>query len=222
MRIVLCDDHRLLLEALATALAGQGYTIEAATTSPDEAVRAVSLHDPDVLLIDVMFPVGSGLDAARQVIAQHPRTKVVVITGTESVEPLVAALEMGVAGYTRKDQRVEAIAKVIELAARGELAIDRELLRGVRRTTKSVPTQRSALDDLTPRERDVLGLLVNGKSTKQIVQQLGVSQSTVRTHVQNIFAKLGVHSRLQAVAGIAGDISLEGLEGIDGAYAAAE
>lgn len=219
MRIVICDDHRLLLEALATALAGQGYIVEAATTTPDEAVRAVALHDPDLLLIDVMFPVGSGLDAARQVLAQHPRTKVVMITGTESVEPLVAALEMGVSGYTRKDQRVEAIARVLDLAARGELAIDRELLRGVRSTTMSVPQRRTALDDLTPRERHVLGLLVNGMSTKEIVQRLGVSQSTVRTHVQNIFSKLGVHSRLQAVAALATDGSLKGT---DGAYGTAE
>jgi len=209
MRIVICDDHRLLLEALATALAGQGYIVEAATTTPAEAVRAVALHDPDLLLIDVTFPVGSGLDAARQVIAHHPRTKVVMITGTESTEPLVTALEIGVSGYTRKDQRVEAIARVLELAASGELAIDRELLRGVRSTTRPA-RQRTALDDLTPRERHVLGLLVDGMNTNEIVTQLGVSQSTVRTHVQNIFAKLGVHSRLQAVAALATDGSLKG------------
>ena len=219
MRLVICDDHRLLLEALATALAGRGYTIEAAATSPAEAVRAVAMHDPDILLIDVMFPVGSGLDAAREVLAHHPRTKVVMITGTESVEPLMAALELGVSGYTRKDQRVEAIARVIEQAASGEVAIDRELLRGVRSTTRSRQREHTAMDDLTPRERHVLSLLVSGLNTNEIVQQLGVSQSTVRTHVQNIFAKLGVHSRLQAVAAL----SASGLlEGTDLAYVAAD
>lgn len=219
MRLVICDDHRLLLEALATALAGRGYTIEAAATTPSEAVRAVALHDPDILLIDVMFPVGSGLDAAKEVLAHHPRTKVVMITGTESVEPLMAALEIGVSGYTRKDQRVEAIARVLELAASGEIAIDRELLRGVRNTTRAVHHEHTVVDDLTPRERHVLGLLVSGLNTHEIVQQLGVSQSTVRTHVQNIFAKLGVHSRLQAVAALsAGGL----LEGTDLAYVSTE
>ncbi|HET6625982.1 MAG TPA: response regulator transcription factor [Nocardioidaceae bacterium] len=218
MRIVICDDHRLLLEALATALSGQGYTIEAAATTPAEAVRAVALHDPDLLLIDVMFPVGSGLDAAREVARQHPRTKVVMITGTDSVEPLVAALEIGVAGYTRKDQRVEAIAGVLELAVRGEQAIDHELLRKVRHTPPTIPRQRSAMDQLTSRERHVLSLLVDGMTTEEIVERIGVSRSTVRTHVQNILAKLGVHSRLQAVAALA----VDGSPTVpDGAHAAA-
>jgi DNA-binding NarL/FixJ family response regulator len=90
MRIVVCDDHRLLLEALAHALATQGFTIEAATLHPAEAVAAVKLYDPDVLLIDLSFPDGNGLDAAREVIAQHPRTRVVVLTGSDDA---AAALE---------------------------------------------------------------------------------------------------------------------------------
>lgn len=208
MRAVICDDHRLLLEALATALAGHGYTIEATATTPADAVRAVATYDPDVLLIDVMFPVGSGLEAARQVLREHPRTKVVMITGTESVQPLVEALEMGVAGYMRKDQRVDAIARVIERAVSGEVAVDPDLLRSVRSTSRFVSHDRTALDDLTARERHVLSLLVKGMNTKEIVQQLGVSQSTVRTHVQSIFAKLGVHSRIQAVAALGADPSL--------------
>lgn len=219
MRIVICDDHRLLLEALATALAGQGYVVEAATTTPDEAVRAVALHAPDVLLLDVTFPAGSGLNAARQVVAEHPGTKVVMLTGTVSLEPLVEALEIGVAGYTRKDQRVGAIAEVLELAVRGETAIDRQLLRRLRGSTTTVPRQRTPLDDLTPKERDVLGLLVRGLNTKEMVRQLGVSQSTVRTHVQNILSKLGVHTRLQAVAALAADGSFDGS---DIAYVASE
>ncbi len=199
MRIVIADDHHLLLEALATALALHGYTVEAAVDSPSEAVRAVAANDPDLLLIDVNFPAGSGIEAAREVLTRHPRTKVVIMTGEDDPEPLRQALALGVSGYLAKDRPVSAIAKALALVARGETPIDDTLLRRARRPV-NVPQQRSPVDDLTGRERHVLELLLEGRSTHDMVQALGVSQSTVRTHVQNIFAKLGVHTRLQAVA----------------------
>lgn len=205
MRIVICDDHQLLLEALATALAIQGITVEAAVDSPFEAVRVVALLDPDVLVIDVHFPVGSGIEAARKVIEHHPRTKVVMITGADDPEPMAEALAAGVTGYLRKDQKVEAIAQALQLASRGGAPINHDLLRQLRRPRVPVPRQRTPLDDLTPREHHVLGLLMDGMSTRDMVEALGVSQSTVRTHVQNIFAKLGVHTRLSAVALLADD-----------------
>lgn len=200
MRVVLCDDHRLLLESLASALAFKGCQVEAALTTPTEALRAVALHAPDLLLVDVCFPEGSGLDLARRVRADHPRTKVVMITGEESPDLLREALDIGVSGYIRKGQRVEAIMDVLEAVARGETALDSELLFSVRRAATTATQPRSTIDALTPRELHVLHLLVDGSTTREIVRQLGVSQSTVRTHIQNIFAKLGVHSRLQAAA----------------------
>ncbi len=200
MRIVICDDHALLLEALAAALALHGITVEAAVDSPAEAVRAVAAHDPDILLIDVHFPVGSGLDAAREVVAHHPRTKVVMMTGSDDAGLLAQALGSGVAGYLAKDQTVGAIARALELAGQGGSPVDGAMLRRVRRPAPRIPRQRNPLDELTPREHHILGLLVEGMSTREMVHLLGVSQSTVRTHVQNIFAKLGVHTRLQAVA----------------------
>lgn len=200
MRLVLCDDHRLLAMALASALDGLGYTIEAVVLTPGDAVRAVALHEPDVLLIDLGFPEGSGLDAARDVGATHPRTHVVVLTGDDSPEALSGALEIGVAGYVRKAQRVEVIAAALDQAASGELAVDRELLRGLRDGRTTAPRQRTSLDMLTDRERQVLRLLVRGTETQEMVGELGVSASTVRTHIQSIFVKLDVHSRLQVVS----------------------
>lgn len=202
MRLVICDDHRLLLEALAVALGKRGYTVEAVALTPEEAVSLVELHDPDTLLIDVSFPSGSGLDAARLVMQRHPRTKVVMITGSDALEPLAAALDLGVAAYTRKDQSVDGIARVLDAVAHGEVVIDPTLVRRVRHQP---PTETSGpLDALTPRERRVLALLSDGLDTREIQQVLGVSRSTVRTHVQNILAKLGVNSRLQAVAALGG------------------
>lgn len=202
MRIIICDDHLLFVQALATALAEQGFVVEAAATTPEEAVRAVALHDPDVVLLDVMFPAADGLDAARRIRLQHPRTKVVMITGTQSVEPLAVALEIGVAGYLGKNQPVEAIAEKLRRAAQGELMVDRGLLRRLRGTTVPLPRRHDPVAELTERERQVLALLELGMDTEGIVERLGISRSTVRTHVQSILSKMGVHSRVQALAAL--------------------
>lgn len=206
MRIVICDDHRLLLESLSAALAHRGITVEAAVLGPADAVRAVTLHDPDVLLIDLAFPEGSGLQAAREVMTRHPRTKVVVLTGSTSSEALVEALDIGVAGYLRKDQDVPEIAAALEAVASGGSAVDPVLLRQASRPSATLPRQRTPEAQLTTRERSVAALLVDGRNTDEIMRELGVSQSTVRTHVQSILTKLGVHTRLQAVTALAGEL----------------
>jgi two-component system, NarL family, nitrate/nitrite response regulator NarL len=201
MRLVLCDDHRLLLEAISTALSARGWSIEATTTTPDDAVKAIELHEPDVLLTDVTFRSGSGLDAIRVVVDRHPRTKVVVLTGDDSPDVLREALEIGVAGYTRKSYSIQTIGDVVERVGSGEAVIDPALLRQLAtRRTGPTSTTRTRLDQLTPRERHVLELLVDGLNTAEIVARLSISDSTARTHVQSILSKLGVHSRLQAVA----------------------
>lgn len=215
MRVVICDDHHLLVQAMATALGDLGYTVEAAVATPEDAVRAVALHDPDVLLIDVTFPTGSGLDAAHHVVAHHPRTKVVMLTGGDSPKTLQSALDIGVVGYIRKAQRIEEIARSLDRVVDGELVVDARLLNGSR-VGAAVPRQRTAIDGLTPREQRVLQLLVKGCSTNEIVEHMSVTPSTVRTHVQSIFVKMGVHSRLQAVALLSREGLLDRVDGLHG------
>lgn len=205
MRIVICDDHQLLLEALATSLSSRGYVIEAVVTTPVDAVQAVALHDPDVLLLDVMYPEARGLWAARRVVEEQSRTKVVLITGSDAFEPLVEALEIGVAGYLRKDQPISAIARALEAAQSDRPVIDTTMLRQLRRSPHRIPQPRSPVDTLTARERYVAELMAEGLGTNEIVRRLDVSHSTVRTHVQNILLKLDVHTRLQAVAKLSAD-----------------
>ena len=205
MRIVVCDDHRLLLEALSHALATQGFTIEAATFDPAEAVAAVKLYDPDLLLVDLSFPDGNGLEAAREVIAHHPRTRVVVFTGSDDPAMALEAVRIGVAGYIRKDQRLSAIVQAIRRAATGEPWIDAGLMRRLRSAQIASPAPRRPEDVLTRQERVVLGMLQEGLSTAEIVQRMGIGNSTVRSHIQAILTKLGVHSRLEAVAMVGHD-----------------
>ena len=200
LRIVVCDDHRVLLDALSHALATEGFTVEAATSTPAEAVAAVRLYDPDLLLVDVSFPAANGLEAAREVVSDHPRTRVVILTGSDDSATAMEAARIGVAGYLRKDQRVPAIAEALRRAAAGEPWVDTTTVSKRLRPPQSNGASLRSLDDLTRQERVVLALLEEGLSTAEIVRELGIGNSTVRSHVQAILTKLGVHSRLQAVA----------------------
>lgn len=204
MRIVICDDQRLLLEALSSAFAARGLTVEALTATPHDAVVAVWLHDPDVLVLDLSFPEADGLDAARELVNHHARTKVVVLTGTDDLGSLRRALAIGVAGYVRKDQRIDHIVAVLERVHRGEHAIDETLTRRLARAGAVVPRPRLQVDDLlTSREWAVANLLEQGLSTTEIMTCLGISKSTVRSHIHTILSKLHAHSRVQAVAMLA-------------------
>ncbi len=200
MRIVLCDDHRLLLEALSKALGSQGFVVEAATSNPTDAVAAVKLFDPDLLLIDLGFPDGDGMTAAREVARSHPRTRVVVLTGSDELAPLREAMKIGIAGYVRKDQRLAGIVHALRQAADGGSSIDKTLLRRLGSMAAAPTKQPQVLERLTQQEKVVLGCLADGLQTSEIVSRLGIRNSTVRSHIQAILSKLGVHTRLQAVA----------------------
>lgn len=171
-------------------------------SNPHDAVEAVRLHEPDLLVTDVEFPSGHGLDAVRLLAEHHPTTKVVILTDLDSPDLVREALELGVAGYTRKDRSITAIGEVVERAASGEIAVDSALLRRLvtRTRARRSLSPGSLYRSLTPRERRVLELLVDGLNTAEMVDRLRISDSTARTHVQSILSKLGVHSRLQAVA----------------------
>ena len=200
MRIVVCDDDRLLLESLVRALKLKGFTIEAAASTPQDAVAAVQRFRPDVLLIDLTFPDAHGLDAARQVKDTYPETHVVILTASEDPASLLEADKLGLAGYVGKDQRLDGIVDALRRAAEGEGRVDKALLRRIGDTRDHAAGEQSVLDKLTAQERVVLGCLGDGLSTSEIVTRLGISHTTVRSHIQAILAKLGVHSRLQAVA----------------------
>jgi two-component system nitrate/nitrite response regulator NarL len=122
---------------------------------------------------------------------------------------------MGVHGYIRKAQRIEEIAAALDRVGSGQTVVDQKLLHGSR-SMPPVPRQRTPIDGLTPREQHVLQLLVDGCSTNEIVAHMNVTPSTVRTHVQSIFVKMGVHSRLQAVALLSREGLLDRVGGVHG------
>lgn len=201
MRIVLCDDHTLLVEAFRTALQSVGHEVVALAATPEEGHQAVLDHDPDVCLLDVLFPMGSGLDAAARIAFDRPSCRVLMLSARADPLLVRAALAVGAAGFVSKDESIAGILRALERVAAGDIAIDPVLLRAAVRARPAFggpPGQR--LSVLSGREREVLRGIVAGRSTKEIARAMGVSTSTAGTHVQNVLTKLGVHSRLQVVA----------------------
>jgi len=203
MRLVLCDDHRLLLEALVDALTSRGHTVEAFATDPLEAVEQISNLKPDACIFDLGFPDGSGLDAIREIVRVAPDTKVLILSGMLDPSAVREAFDLGVLGFVQKDSSIECIFEALDRLAEDQVAISAQVMRAAmaatRRTTLAKPG-RDIATPLTPREREVLILIVAGNDTSEIARSLQVSASTARSHVQNLLIKLGVHSRLQAAA----------------------
>ena len=204
VRILLCDSHRLLVEALAEALRRCGHDVVAATTSPEEALNAAIEHDPDLCLLDVFFPGGAGIDTIAGIRATT-RAKVLVLSASCDEDVVSAALAAGVAGFIGKNQSsFDDVLRSLEQVCAGEVIVPAE--------TSSTPSrgpgrphspELAALRFLTNREREALRLIAEGESTKEIAQSMHVAYSTARTHVQNVLTKLGVRSRLQAAALVA-------------------
>lgn len=200
MRLILCDDHVMLAEALAAALAGRGHEVLAVTSTPAAAVTAVRSHEPDICLLDLLFHgEQSGLDAARAIHGLRNHTKVVLLSAVSDPDTLCAAVELPVAGFIRKDQNVDEIARALDRIAAGDVLITPGL-RHTAANRRGKPRPPDPMDELTAREREVVERIVNGESTRHMAAAMNIRPDTVRSYVKNILAKLGVHSRLQVAA----------------------
>ena len=200
MRLVLCDDNRILCEALAVTLEARGHQALAIAMTADEGVAAVARHKPDACLMDLHFPKGGdGLDAARAIRDQYPDTAVLVMSGLSDPAASAAAMQIGVAGFLGKDQELDQVAAVLDVIAAGRLA----LTPGSSPGSDSGPGAQGSEDPtstLTPREAEVLRRIAAGQSTKKMAREMNVTTETLRTYVKNVLAKLGAHSRLEAAA----------------------
>lgn len=192
MSLVACDDHDMFLGALVDALRATGHEVAAFTPDPAEVTVLVRRHRPALVLLDVQLPGISGVEVARQLRADDPRTRILLLTGSTD-DRVRAVYDSGaVDGLVNKGSGLHVLDGAVRRVLGGErvLAGWPASIRTARRT--------STLDALTDREREVLTLLVDGASTAAMADALGVSANTVRTHVRNVFLKLGVHHRTMA------------------------
>ncbi len=209
MRLLICDDHTLLLEALSIALTDKGHTVVAMATNPDEAVEAAREHRPDACLLDVSFPNSSGITAIGRIHEASPGTKVVMLSGSMTPDLVAAALAEGAEGFVGKEKAVDVLSEALERAHEGHLAVELNVMQEVLRLPAQTEDPLSMLRLLTEREWEIMRCLVDGMTTDQMAVTLGVQRNTVRTHIHNLLTKLGVHSRLQAAALMAAHASSE-------------
>ena len=200
MRLLICDDHRVLVEGLSLALGEHGHTVVATALHPDEAVEAARQHQPEACLLDVYFPDGNGICTIGRIHEVSPNTKVIILSGSFCPKMVADAIAQGAAGYVSKEKPLRVLIEMLQMAYEGYLAVDPLVLREALRPRNQNDDPLWVLKFLTEREWEVLRCIMDGLSTNQIAGKLGVHRCTARTHVQNLLTKLGVHSRLQAAA----------------------
>jgi DNA-binding NarL/FixJ family response regulator len=200
IRVLVVDDHAVFSDALTTILRTEpGIEVVGTGGTVREAIDAARALQPDVILLDVHMPDGSGVEAAAAIKKQRPDTQVVVLTSDEDEAVLRSAVQAGVTGYLSKHESAAQVIQAVRSAAQGEALIApymlARLLKGMHQTEEPGPST-----PLTPRELAVLRELSLGYDSETVARRLTMSPNTVRTHVQNILSKLKVHSKLEAVS----------------------
>jgi DNA-binding NarL/FixJ family response regulator len=194
--VLIVDDHSMVAESFRRALAVEAdIEVVAVAHTVADAHLAAATHRPDVVLMDYSLPDGDGVSAAASLVRELPGTKVILVTGSDARGVARGAIQAGCVGYLEKTMALSQLAAAVRAAAAGDTAISPEHLAMAMRAT---PTTLHA--HLTVREMDILRLVAVGLSNQAIAEQLYLSLHTVRTHVQSVLTKLGVHSKLQAAA----------------------
>lgn len=200
LEVVLGDDHTVFLDALTTLLVHLGHRVPATAANEPRLLEAVGLYQPDVCVLESQLPDGSGVEIISALLAASPQTKVVLLTSDHDPETMHRAVQLGALGYVHKTRGVAVLLDVLGRVMAGEIVIEGSFFRA-ETAVRSLPTDvRRLAAYLTHRELETLGLLVAGAGTATIARRLNVSTTTVRSHIQAVLTKLGVHSRLEAVA----------------------
>jgi DNA-binding NarL/FixJ family response regulator len=209
--VVVADDQSAVREGLVLLLGTlPGITVAGEAADGDAAVQLVATVQPQVVLMDLNMPGCDGVAATARITAEHPGTRVVVLTTYADDESIIRALQAGALGYLTKEATRAEIGRAVHAAAAGQAILDpgvqQRLLSAAARApgapaatgTPGAGAPGSADDELTPREAEVLRLIAAGQSNREIARTLFVSEATVKTHVNRIFAKTGSRDRAQA------------------------
>lgn len=195
IRVLIADDHGVLREGLGRIVAAQeDMELVGTAANGDEAVAAWRERMPDVVLMDLEMPVLDGIEATRRIMDEGSGAAVLVLTSFSDRRRIVAALDAGAVGYLLKDASAEDVVRGIRSAAEGASPLDPRAARTLLEA-KAAP---DPLEGLSPREREILGLLLEGLPNKLIARRLEISEKTVKSHLTSIFRQLGVTDRVQA------------------------
>jgi DNA-binding NarL/FixJ family response regulator len=205
LRIVIADDQTVVREGLQMLLdVVPGLEVVAAVADGEQALAAVAEHQPDAILLDLHMPVLDGVGATERLTREHPGVAIVLLTTYAEDETIIAGLKAGARGYLTKNADRREIAQALHSAAAGHTILPPDvtamLLAGAGPAQPAKPPVPLELpDDLTPREAEVLKLLAAGLSNPEIARELFISEHTVKTHINHLFAKTGSRDRAQAI-----------------------
>lgn len=196
MKILLVDDHEMVRLGLKSYLDLQAdVEVVAESSNGCEGVKQALELRPDVIIMDIVMPEMNGIEATLAILETWPEAKILILTSYLDNEKIYPVLDAGAKGYMLKTSSAEEILSAVRKVAKGEIAIETEVSKKVQYHRNHVELH----DDLTARERDILGLLAKGYENQRIADELFISLKTVKTHVSNILSKLEVSDRTQAV-----------------------
>ena len=203
LRLLVVDDHEVVRQGLVALLdRREAFEVVAEAGTAAEAVQQARRHEPDIVIMDVRLPDGSGVEACREIRADRPATRVVMLTSYPDEEAVLSAIVAGASGYLLKQIRARDLVSAIEAIGRGESLLDPAVTEKVLERVRRIATG-GAVDELaslTPQEQKILLLVAEGKTNKEIASEVFLSDKTVKNYVSSILAKLNLERRAQAAA----------------------
>jgi DNA-binding NarL/FixJ family response regulator len=205
IRVLIVDDHEVVREGLRALLRRRPQlAVVGEADSVATAVEEAQRTEPDVVIMDVRLPDGSGVEACREIRAHRPETKVIMLTSYADDEAVFASIMAGATGYLLKQTRTKALVDAIDRAMRGESLLDPAVTQRILERVRAGGTRKDdELSLLSEQERKILDLIAEGKTNKEIAQEVYLSDKTVKNYVSSILSKLNLHRRSEAAAFIA-------------------
>ncbi len=206
LRLLVVDDHEVVRKGLVALLDRRpGFQVVAQAGSVEASIAQARLHRPDIVVMDVRLPDGSGVEACREIRAELPETRVIMLTSFPDDEAVLSAIVAGAAGYLLKQIRARDLVSALEAVGRGESLLDPAVTERVLERVRRIATGQidDELSALTPQERKILMLVAEGKTNKEIAADVFLSDKTVKNYVSSILSKLNLERRAQAAAFVA-------------------
>ena len=201
MRVMLVDDRPLIRNGIASLLISHGHEVVAEANDGREAIELVETSNPELILMDIQMPGMGGLEATRLIKAKHPESKIVMLTVSDDENDLFEAVKSGAHGYLLKDLEAQEFFEALDAIERGEAVIPTRLAGNLLAEFRSSSQrQTESIDSLSPREKEVLDLVSQGLTNKEVAGNLYISENTVKYHMKNILDKLHLRNRSQVIA----------------------